>query len=108
MFASKIFIVRIGYGIGREPEFTIKSAESTSLEAEVLARIDPDVSTARRVGEGDKLHFVLFAKASKATGYILCALPDDEARAIDLIAYILREILPGVYAEVNTLPTPEA
>ena len=101
MFANKIFIARIGYGHG--PELTFESTESTSLEAEVLARIDPEGSSVRRVGEGDKLHFVLFAKASKATGYILCALPDDEARAIDFITYILRETLPGVYAEVNTL-----
>ena len=103
MFKAKIFIVRIGYG--REPELTFNSTESTSLEKEVLFRIDPDGSTARKVGEGDKLHFVMFAKPGKATGYILCALPDDEARAIDLIAYILRETLPGVYAEVNALPS---
>ena len=101
MFKAKIFIARIGFG--HEPELTIKSAESTSLEAEVLARIDPEGSSVRRVGDGDRLHFVVFAKPNKATGYVLCALPDDEARALDFITYILRETLPGVYAEVNAL-----
>lgn len=101
MFKAKIFIARIGFG--HEPELTFKNTESTSLEKEVLDRIGPEGSSVRRVGEGDRLHFVVFAKPNKATGYVLCALPDDEARALDLITHILRETLPGVYAEVKTL-----
>ena len=101
MFKGKIFIARIGFS--REPELTFKSAESTSLEAEVLDRIETEGSSVRRVGEGDRLHFVVFAKPNKATGYVLCVLPDDEARALDFITYILRETLPGVYAEVKPL-----
>ena len=47
-------------------------------------------------------------RTKKKQTHILCALPDDEARALDLIAYILRETLPGVYADVKTITTPEA
>jgi len=103
MFKTKIFIARIGYG--HEVEATFAKPEDTSLEKEVLRRIQPEGSIARRVGEGDKLHYVIFAKADKATGYVLATLPDDDARAVETIAYILRETIPGVYAEVNALPS---